>query len=132
MFKIHKKIKYALIALKEISSRKKGCLTSAKEIAEKYDIPFDPTSRVLQLMAQHGLVTAAQGAHGGYQLTGDIGAVSVYDLSRMVVGGLSVTDCSATDGACSRLDNCVLKQAMAGLNTRVIKAFKDVMVGEMI
>ena len=132
MFKIHKKVKYALIALKHIASLKAGQLSTAKEICAKFDIPFDPTARVLQLMAQHGVLRAEQGVHGGYRLTGDLRKLSVHALSGMVTGGLSVTDCSSEKGACDRLERCVLKGAMARLNARVVKTFKDVSVMEMI
>jgi len=132
MFKIHKKVKYALIALKYMSSLKPGELTTAKEICREFDIPFDPTARVLQLMAQKGVLKAEQGAHGGYRLTGDLDKLTIYSLSQMVVGGLSVTDCASAKGACDRGHICVLKGAMAKLNDAVVKAFKAVSVREMI
>ncbi len=132
MFKIHKKIKYALIALKEMSLKKKGQLTTAKEICGKFDIPFDTTSRVLQLMVQHGVLKAEQGVHGGYRLVADMDKLSVYELSRMVVGDIAVADCVSRKGGCDRLESCVLKGAMARLNTRIVATFKDVMVQEMI
>ncbi|MFH0754524.1 MAG: Rrf2 family transcriptional regulator [Candidatus Omnitrophota bacterium] len=132
MFKVHKKVKYALIALKYISSRKSGQLTTAKEICVKFSIPFDPTARVLQLMAQQGVLKVEQGAHGGYVLKGDLACLSVYELSQMVVGDLAVSDCASGKGVCDRLNSCVLKGAMAKLNARVVKAFSDVMISEMI
>jgi Rrf2 family protein len=132
MFKIHKKVKYALIALKHIASLDPEDLTTAKEICTRFDIPFDPTARVLQLMAQHGVLKAEQGAHGGYRLVGDLDKLTIYALSQMVVGGLSVTDCASPKGACDRGHACVLKGAMAKLNVAVVKAFKAVSVREMI
>ncbi len=132
MFKIHKKVKYALIALKHISAQKPEYKVTAKEICTKFSIPFDPTSRVLQLMAQQGVLKVEQGVHGGYGLKGDLDRLSVYALSQMVVGGLAVTDCVGDEVSCERAEHCVLKGAMTKLNLKVIKAFNDVMVSEMI
>jgi Rrf2 family protein len=132
MFKIHKKVKYALIALKYMSSREPGELTTAKEVCTQFDIPFDPTARVLQLMAQHGVLKAEQGAHGGYRLVGDLDKLTIYSLSQMVVGGLAVSDCASEKGACGQMHACVLKGAMAKLNAAIVKAFKGVSVREMI
>ncbi len=132
MFKIHKKVKYALIALKYMKSKHKDELSTAKEICTRFDIPFDPTSRVLQIMTQHGLLKAEQGAYGGYRLNGDPTRVSLYELTHMIIGPFAVTDC-CTDGAgCERISICVLKDAMAKLNGKMIKVFKEVKVMEMI
>ncbi len=132
MFKIHKKVKYALTALKYMKKKPSRELSTAKEICSVFNIPFDPTSRVLQVMAQNGILMAVQGAYGGYRLTGDLGKVSVYELSRMVVGSISVSDCTSDDSQCDRLDACVLKEGMARLNARLVKMFKEINVSEMV
>lgn len=132
MFKIHKKVKYALTALKYMSGLKAGELATAKEICGRYEIPFDPTARVLQLMAQNGVLKAEQGAHGGYRLVADLDALTIYDLSQIVVGELAVSDCAAEDGACDRLDGCVLKKGMSRLNGAIVGALKGLCVQDMI
>ncbi|MBF0387888.1 MAG: Rrf2 family transcriptional regulator [Candidatus Omnitrophica bacterium] len=132
MFKIHKKVKYALTALKYMKKKPAPALTTAKEICAAFRMPFDPTSRVLQIMTQNGILSAVQGAYGGYRLTGDIGKISVFELSRMVTGSISVTDCTSDDGKCGRKDVCVLKDGMVKLNARLIRIFKDIKVSEMV
>lgn len=131
MFKIHKKVKYALIALKHMSKDPDQLIT-AKEICTQFDIPFDPTARVLQLMAQKGVLKAEQGAHGGYRLVGDLDKLTIYGLSQIVVGGLAVADCASEKGMCERGNGCVLKSAMAKLNDTIATALKGVSVREMI
>ncbi len=131
MFKIHKKIKYALTALKYIKSKPRKLLSTAKEICDKFDIPFDPTSRVLQIMAQQGILEAEQGARGGYRLMGDNSKLTLLELNNMLVGPLAVTDCMAEE-TCDRHGSCVLKGAMNKLNNRVLKVFEDIKVSEMI
>lgn len=133
MFKIHKKVKYALVALKGIKARPVRSLVTAKEICEDFDIPFDPTSRVLQLMAQQGLLEAVQGAHGGYRLTGNLNKVSLQELSETVMGPVAVTDCTTGENhPCERMDKCVLKAGMAKLNSRLVRVFKDTKISEIV
>ncbi len=131
MFKIHKKIKYALTAFKYIKSKPRKLLSTAKEICDKFDIPFDPTSRVLQIMAQQGILEAEQGARGGYRIIGDNSKLTLLELNNMLIGPLAVTDCMA-EGTCERHGSCVLKGAMNKLNNRMIKVFQDTKVCEMI
>jgi Rrf2 family transcriptional regulator, cysteine metabolism repressor len=132
MFKLHKKVEYALTALKHMRSRANGDLTTAKEICSEYDIPFDPTSRVLQIMTQHKVLEAVQGAYGGYRIKGDLSRVTVYDLSTMIIGPMAVADCANGKGSCSRRKKCILKGAMGKLNSRILEVFKQVKVSEMV
>ena len=128
MFKIHKKVKYALTALKYMRKKPVKELSTAKEICAALKMPFDPTSRVLQIMTQKEILEAVQGAYGGYRLVGDLGKVSLYDLSRMVIGSISITDCTSDDCECERLEACVLKAEMARLNARLVKLFKEIKI----
>lgn len=132
MLRVHKKIKYALTSLKYMKAKKLGELTTAKEICTRFDIPFDPTSRVLQIMTQRNILEAVQGAYGGYRLVGNLSRHTLYDLSLMIVGPFAMTDCSEKEGVCGRIDKCILKDAMARLNRKVLKVFHDVKVSEMI
>jgi Rrf2 family protein len=83
-------------------------------------------------MAQQGILEAAQGAHGGYRLAGDLSKVTMFDLSRMIVGPFGITDCVGDDRKCSRMEDCILKNAMGQLNNRIHKVLKEVDVSEMI
>jgi Rrf2 family protein len=132
MFKIHKKVKYALTALKYMRKKPAKDLSTAKEICLEFKIPFDPTSRVLQIMTQNEILSAVQGAYGGYRLVGKLDKISLYDLSRMVVGPISITDCTAEDCQCSRLSDCVLRDEMARLNGKLIKVLKEIPLIEML
>ena len=69
-----------------MSNKAQGQLTSAKELCEIYSTPFDPTSRVLQIMTQKEILNAVQGAHGGYQIIGDLSRISLRTLSDMIAG----------------------------------------------
>ena len=132
MFKIHKKVKYALIALKYMKERPDNELSTAKEICIRFDIPFDPTSRVLQIMTQHDILEAAQGAQGGYKLKGDLTKITIFDLSQMITGTLALTDCCSGEADCDRLDDCVIKEQMSRLNSKILTLLKTVKVSEMV
>jgi Rrf2 family protein len=132
MFKIHKKVHYALTALKYMKSRPKDELMTAKEICTRFGLPFDPTSRVLQIMTQKGILKAEQGAYGGYRLVGNLAKISLYELTHMIIGPLVVADCCTEGATCERVSACDLKDSMARLNARLIKVLKELKVSEMI
>ncbi|MCK5180651.1 MAG: Rrf2 family transcriptional regulator, partial [Candidatus Omnitrophica bacterium] len=120
MFKMNRKIEYALIALKHMSSKNPGQLTSAKEICDLYHTPFDPTSRVLQIMAQNSILNAAQGAKGGYQIVKDLSKTSTRELSDMIIGPIKITNCVHDDfSECDISSRCLISDAMVNLNESI-------------
>ena len=97
MNKIHRKVEYALIALRHMKEKNQGQLTTVKEICRSYGCSFDATSRVLQVMVQKGLLKSEQGAQGGYLILKDLNTVSLLDLIEIVIGPINVVKCLDSD-----------------------------------
>ena len=133
MFKINRKIEYALISLKHMSNKDPGQLTSAKEICDIYHTPFDPTARVLQIMAQHEILRAEQGAHGGYQILKDMSKITVGDLSDIIVGPIEIASCFQGDYShCELNSSCNVIGPMLNLNERISALFHTLKVEELV
>ena len=133
MFKINRKLEYALIALRHMSAKAPGQLTSAKEICDIYHTPFDPTSRVLQIMAQYEVVRAEQGAHGGYQIMKDLSKFTLQDLTQMIEGPLQIVNCfHGNYSHCDITASCNVISPMLNLNERLASLFKTINVKELI
>src|SRR5690606_27773879 len=84
---------YALIALKHMSRKRPGELTTVKEICRAYGCPFDATSRVMQVLANHEFLRSEQGAHGGYQILRDLKKVTLHELIEVVIGPVGIAKC---------------------------------------
>ncbi|MEI7998251.1 MAG: Rrf2 family transcriptional regulator [Candidatus Omnitrophota bacterium] len=133
MFKINRKLEYALISLRHMSTKAPGQLTSAKEICDIYQTPFDPTSRVLQVMAQHEIVRAEQGAHGGYQILRDLSKISLFELTQMIEGPMQIVNCfHAKNSHCDITSSCNVISPMLNLNEKLSALFKTINVLELI
>lgn len=133
MFKINRKLEYALIALKYMSSKKQGQLTSAKEICDIYHAPFDPTSRVLQIMAQHNILKAEHGAHGGYHIIKDLSKISLAELTDLITGPIEIANCFHGDYShCEITSSCSVIGPMLNLNMEIRKLFKTIMITDLV
>ena len=133
MFKINRKLEYALISLRHMSFKTPGQLSSAKEICDVYHTPFDPTSRVLQIMAQHEVLRAEQGAHGGYQVIKDLSKITLYDLTRMIEGPIEIVSCfHGNYSHCDMTASCNVISPMLNLNEKIDSLFKTINVCELI
>ncbi len=134
MFKINRKIEYALIALKYMNAKNPGQLTSAKEICDIYHTPFDPTSRVLQVMTQHEVLHAEQGAKGGYQIIKNLSQFSIKKLSDMIIGPIEIANCFHGENysECTISPTCHIIAPMLNLNENIKELFDTIMIGDLI
>ena len=134
MFKINRKIEYALIALKPLRHIERGQWTSAKEICEQHQIPFDPTSRVLQIMNQNGIVQGQQGIQGGYHIKKNLSRVSFRELSDMIVGPIQLTKCMRKTKLidCKKTSACKIMQPMSTLNEKLNNLFESIKIAGLI
>ena len=71
--------RYALMAMKHLLFMDRGA-SSAREIAEQYDIPAELMAKVLQRLVRRGLLVSHQGTRGGYQLARPATLMSVADV----------------------------------------------------
>lgn len=133
MLKINRKLEYALIALKYMSHKTPGQLTSAKEICDIFHTPFDPTSRVLQIMAQKGVLHAEQGAKGGYQIVKDLSKFSLGELSNMIIGPIEIANCfHGNYSNCEITAHCQIISPMLRINENINELFSKIQIAELI
>jgi Rrf2 family protein len=134
MNKLNRKIEYALIGLKHMRSKAPGELTTVKEISQIYGCPFDATSRVMQALAQKGVLKSEQGAHGGYMITRDLNRVSFYDLSEWILGPVAVARClhETVESSCDMRSTCNIITPVQTLNRKINEFYKALTVAELL
>src|SRR6266699_4101813 len=100
MLRLSKKADYALMAMKHLALREERGSSSAREIAEQYDIPIELLAKVLQRLVRRGLLASHQGTRGGYQLMRAPTDISVADVIQAIEGPVTVTACSSEENQC--------------------------------
>ena len=133
MNKINRKVEYALIGLKHMRVKAPGELTSVKELSAQYGCSFDVASRVMQVLASKGVLRSEQGAHGGYQITRDLGKLSLYELMEMIVGPIALAKCMQDDTeGCEIRGTCNIVSPVQNLNRRLADFYRGLSVGEIL
>src|SRR5439155_12596512 len=102
MLRLSKKADYDLIAMKHLAQKRDVASTSAREIAECYDIPIELMAKVLQRLVRTGLLTSQQGTRGGYALTRASTSMTVADVIQAIDGPMTVTACSTDKNDCEQ------------------------------
>jgi len=132
MLRLSKKADYALIAMKHLALRGDRGSSSAREIAESYDIPIELMAKVLQRLVRRGLLVSQQGTRGGYQLGRGPSQISVADVIQALEGPVTVTACSTTDdGQCEQFAKCNVRDPLWRVRERILSALGECTIAEL-
>src|SRR6476661_10909702 len=122
MLRLSKKADYALMAMKHLAVRGDRGASSAREIAEQYDIPAELMAKVLQRLVRRGLLVSHQGTRGGYRLSRPTSMISVADVIQAIDGPLTVTACSTEAENCGQYSKCSIRDPLWRIKDRILAA----------
>ena len=131
MLRLSKKADYALIAMKHLAQKRDAASSSAREIAEQYDIPIELMAKVLQRLVRTGLLTSQQGTRGGYALSRPSVTITVADVIQAIDGPFTVTSCSTEDNSCDQYGKCSIRDPLWRIKERIVAALGTVSLAEM-
>jgi Rrf2 family protein len=131
MLRLSKKADYGLIAMKHLALRGDRASSSAREIAELYDVPIELMAKVLQRLVRRGLLASHQGTHGGYQLARVPSQISVADVIQAIDGPVTVTACSSEDGQCEQFAKCNVRDPLWRVRERILSALGECTIAEL-
>jgi len=131
MLRLSKKADYALMAMKHLAQKRAASSTSAREIAEQYDIPIELMAKVLQRLVRMGLLASTQGTRGGYMLGRTATAISVAEVIEAIDGPFTVTACSTDKHDCEQFNKCSIRDPLWQIRERIAAALATVTIAEM-
>lgn len=107
-----------------------GVLTTAREVCDRFNTPFDTTAKVMQQMNNQGLLRSIKGVKGGYVLDCDLSQVSYFDLAQLIEAKSFMMDCH--DGPCDLFHKCNIAQPIKRLNDYLINIFSSLSLEELL
>ena len=131
MLRLSKKADYALMAMKHLALNAERGASSAREIAEQYNIPVELLAKVLQRLVREGLLVSQQGTRGGYQLARPAALISVADVIVAVDGPLTVTACATEEVSCDQYATCSIRDPLWRIKDRIVAALATCSLAEM-
>jgi Rrf2 family protein len=130
MIKINRKVEYALMVLKLMKDKEASELTTAREVCDRFDTPFDTTAKVMQLMNNAGILHSHKGVKGGYSLSKDLSRVTYMELVELIEGKSFMMDCH--EGPCELIGKCNISQPIKRLNDYLINIFNALTLNELL
>lgn len=142
MIKLNRTTEYGLMALRHMSRKRvtdPSEVTSAREVADFYGLPFEITAKTLQRLKDTGLIQSAQGARGGYTLSRELDQVNLAEFLDLMEGPQSVVACSPQKPVeaqsagcnCSYEPRCEIRSLMGTLNNRVYQFLSGIKLAEI-
>ncbi|MGE0615617.1 MAG: Rrf2 family transcriptional regulator [Bacteriovoracia bacterium] len=130
---------YGLMALKHIRQRSlhdpQG-VTSAREIADAYRIPFEITAKTLQRLKEQGFINSAHGARGGYTLHRNLEQVSLAEYLALMEGDQRLVQCcpgpgEQVDKGCEYAAKCDIHPFLSEVNSQVRDFLKGITLASL-
>lgn len=134
MLKLNRTTEYGLIALTYIRSKEQGALTSAREIADHFDLPFEILAKTLQRLKEQGIIASTYGTRGGYVLSRDLATLDLAEFLQMMEGPIGVVACQtpSTDNKdCGYRGSCNISSTMSLLNHRLYDFLHRISIEEL-
>ncbi|MBI3555905.1 MAG: Rrf2 family transcriptional regulator, partial [Deltaproteobacteria bacterium] len=117
-----------------IRNKGEGELTSAREIADRFDLPFEILAKTLQRLKDQGVIASTYGTRGGYILSRDLIKLSLGEFLKMMEGPVAVVACTHPDAVhqdCGYHGHCNIKSMMSQLNSRFYDFLDRISVEEI-
>lgn len=135
MLRLSKKSEYALMAVKYIAlQQERNCIT-AKEIAIKYNLPYELISKILQRLVKSNVINSVQGARGGYKLSKLPSDISIMEIISAVEPDYQITKCfkeGSSKENCEHLNCCMIREPLRKIQGEIDKLFRNMTVTEFI
>jgi len=135
MLKLSKKTEYAFMAARHLALNNSGKYSTAKEIAEDYQIPYQLVAKVLQKFVKDNLATSFQGVSGGYRLNKKPDEIPLIEIIRSVEANYQLTECmqeATPENNCSHLDCCKIRNPLVGIQLKIDDLFQQTTLKQIL
>jgi len=138
MLALTKKTGYGLIAMTHLAKLRAGQVASAREVADRYNIPVSLLMNVLKELAAAGYVESLRGPHGGYRLAADPERITLADLIIALEGPIRLAECItdehgvSNDRPCRLLDSCPIADPVHRVHRRLSDFLRTVTLAEIV
>jgi Rrf2 family protein len=136
MFALTKKTDYALIALAELA-RRFGAVVSAREIADRYNVPLPLLTNILKGLTRASIVHSERGAYGGYRLARPADTINLHELISAIEGPFQFVRCApvAPRGGRANCDlepRCPIRLPAHRIRDRLARLLEEVTLAELV
>ena len=132
--KFSTKGRYGLRAMVDVAVAGEKAPVPIQAIAKRQDLSEKYLEQLLGMLKKAGLVKSMRGNQGGYQIEGDMTAISVGDILRALEGELLPVDCAGfeEESTCKAAKSCVTKYVWKKINESLEDTVNHITLKELV
>jgi FeS assembly SUF system regulator len=122
---------YGIVLMASLAEQPPETHLSAREIAERTQLPLPVVSKILKALAREGLLLSQRGPRGGYSLARRPDAINVVEMITALEGPIGLTECTMHPGHCVQEASCHVRKPWQKINHVVRSALARVTLAEL-
>ena len=134
-YETHKDSRYGTRAVFDIAYHSAGSPVSAKDIAERQQIPLKYLEQIFHKLKKADFIKSERGPGGGYVLIKDPNKITVGNIIKAVKEHTDLVSCvcdSAEDGSpCEREEQCVTRAVWQKAARQITEYFNSVTIADL-
>jgi FeS assembly SUF system regulator len=131
MLRITRLTDYATVLLSHMAQAPKA-LFSSKKLAGDLGLGMATVSKILKLLAAHGLVSSVRGAEGGYMLAKPAAEIAITEIIEALEGPLAMTECALHQDACEQSSQCNLSTSWQSISHGIAEVLRQISLADML
>jgi len=122
---------YGIVLMACLAGQPAESRLSAREIAERTQLPLPVVSKILKSLTRQGLLLSQRGPHGGYGLARRPDSINVVEMITALEGPIGLTECTMHPGHCVQEASCHVRKPWQQINHVVRSALARVTLAEL-
>jgi Rrf2 family protein len=129
---LSKKADYVVRAAISLGRAGEGDFRKVREISAEMDLPPKFAPQILNMLVKAGLVESRAGQHGGYRLTRDPAAISLFEIIEAAEGSLWPNKCTLRGGPCHWDNMCAIHPSWENAHRALSEALRRETLGGIL
>jgi len=131
MIRLSRMSDYGIVLMACLAEQPAESQLSAREIAERTQLPLPVVSKILKALTREGLLLSQRGPRGGYSLARRPDSINVVEMITALEGPIGLTECTLHPGQCVQEASCHVRKPWQQINHVVRSALARVTLAEL-
>jgi len=131
MLKLSRITDYGIVLMAHLARGPAETTRNAREVATDTGLPTPVVSKVLKMLARHGLLLSHRGVKGGYTLARPAQQIAVSEMITALEGPIGLTECTVHPGVCPQELSCNVRDPWQRINDVVRVALSEVSLADL-